>query len=148
MLPKNLPHLLLLSKKAKADLHRDLQNSQQLKLEGDFDNYFKLQIEQGQQVDALVVITPDVMQTLVQYDTAEDVEILSNQLFFILNHDKRDAKDVQQLVTSVVALAARIIQNINLASVPIPAAPVAPVPQPVAMPSVLSVSPTPPSPAA
>jgi hypothetical protein len=113
-LPKTLPHMLLLSKKAHAQLERDLANKQDIHLEGDFNDYFSLQIEQGQQVDALTVITPDVMQTLVQYDQAEDIEILGGALFFILNWDRRDLTHVEQLVQSVVKLSEQILQNINL----------------------------------
>jgi len=113
-LPEPLPHMLLLSKKAGADLQRDLANKQDLPLEGDFDDYFKLQIEQGQQIDALTLITPDVMQTLVQFNQAEDIEILGNDLYFILNRDRRDFHDLESLIQSALALSQQIIQNISL----------------------------------
>src|SRR6185437_9460619 len=67
----SLPHMLLLSKKAHADVREDLSNHEKLQLEGDFNNYFTLQIEKGEEVDALAIISPDVMQTLITYDDAE-----------------------------------------------------------------------------
>ena len=123
VLPKNLPHILLLSKKSKADVQRDLANSQDLQLEGNFGDYFKLQIESGQQIDVLTVLTPDVMQTLVSYNTAEDIEILGDDLYFIMNGDKRDYADVESLVRSVVELSQQIILNIGLANILPPAPP-------------------------
>ncbi|HEY5442736.1 MAG TPA: hypothetical protein VIJ68_04315 [Candidatus Saccharimonadales bacterium] len=119
-LPKVLPHLLLSSKKSRAYIQKDLLDSQTLELEGDFNDYFKLQIEKGQQVDALTVLTPDVMQVLVNYNKSEDIEILGWNLYFILNGDKRAAEDVQSLIQSVVELTEQIVQNINLASVSAP----------------------------
>ena len=111
-LPKALPHLLLMSKKARADVQRDLINGETLKLEGDFNDYFSLQIEKGQEIDILTIITPDIMQTLVDYNQAEDIEILGNNLYFITNKDKRDYTDMQALIRSVVELGQQIIQNI------------------------------------
>jgi hypothetical protein len=113
-LPKVLPHIQLLSKKAKADVKRDLANAQNLQLEGDFDKYFSLQIESGQQIDTLSVLTPEIMQTLISYNNTEDIEILNNQLYFISRGDNRDAQNVSLLIKSVVELSQQIIQNINL----------------------------------
>jgi hypothetical protein len=112
-LPFSLPHILLLSKKAKADLQRDLAEAQNLQLEGDFDDYFSLQIEKGQQIDVLTLITPDVMQTLVKNNQTEDIEILGQDLYFILNLDKRDYQGMQHLIESVVALSQQIMENIS-----------------------------------
>jgi hypothetical protein len=113
-LPKNLPHLVLLSKKAYADLQRDLANATTLELEGNFSDYFTLQVEQGQQIDALAVITPDVMQTLLTYNQKEDIEIIGADLFYILNADHRNSNDVRQLLSSVDALTIQIMQNLSI----------------------------------
>ena len=117
-LPVAFPHLLLLSKKDSADVHRDMQSCENLQLEGDFSDYFKLQIEKGQEVDALTIITPDVMQSLVSYSQAEDLEAFGNNLYFISKNDKRDYQDMQLLVRSVVELSQQIIQNHALATAP------------------------------
>jgi hypothetical protein len=71
-LPMSLPHMLLLNKKTRLDVERDLQDGESLQLEGDFNDYFSLQIEKGQEVDALSIVTPDVMQKLVDYNRSED----------------------------------------------------------------------------
>lgn len=121
-LPKTLPHMLLLSKKTSLDMQRpDIASRQDIQLEGDFNRYFQLQIEQGQQIDALTVITPDVMQALIQYNQAEDIEILGSYLFFVLDlgfgMDHPSLANVQYLVQSVVGLSTQILQNISFEQV-------------------------------
>jgi len=44
-------------------------------LEGDFNDYFKLRLRKGQEVDALAIIAPDIMQTLISYNKGEDIEL-------------------------------------------------------------------------
>jgi len=117
-LPTSLPHMLLLSQKGTAVLGRDLANRQDVQLEGNFNDYFKLQIEQGQQIDALTVITPDVMQTLVQSNQQEDIEVLGDELYFIMGlsfgQDNPDLSRVQYLVRSAVALSTQVFQSLSL----------------------------------
>jgi len=115
-LPQTLPHMLLLSKKAHIDAQRDLENAETLQLEGDFNDSFSLQIDKGQEVNALVFITPDVMQTLVDYNTNEDIEILGTNLYFIVNKDERNYRDMQVIVKSVTELGQRIVQNTKIAT--------------------------------
>jgi len=110
-LPTALPHMLLLSKKTKVDVERDLQNGEELHLEGDFNDYFSLQIEKGQEIDALSVITPDVMQKLVDYNQAEDIEILGTNLYFMLSHDKRDYRNMQLFIQSIMELSGQITHS-------------------------------------
>jgi hypothetical protein len=112
------PHILLLCKKHAPDIQRDLQNAENLQLEGDFNDYFSLQVEKGQEVDVLTVITPDVMQTLISYDLAEDIEALGDNLYFITASDKRGYHDMPVLVRSVVELGDRLAQNHAFAAPP------------------------------
>lgn len=109
--PSSLPHMLLLNKKTKIDIARDLENSENLQLEGDFNDYFSLQMEKGQEIDALTIITPDVMQKLVDYNQAEDIEILGTNLYFICSHDRRDYQHMQSFIESIVSLSEQIIHN-------------------------------------
>lgn len=122
-LPTALPHILLLSKKTHISLTRDLADKQEIHLEGDFNNYFSLQIEKGQQIDVLTVMTPDVMQALVQYDQTEDVEIIGGSLYFIMSYDRRDPDHLRKLITSVVASSQQLMENLQLEQVPAVATP-------------------------
>lgn len=58
-------------------------SNQRLSLEGDFDNYFSLYVPDGQARDALVVFTPDVMQTLVDGGRPYDIELFQNTVTII-----------------------------------------------------------------
>jgi hypothetical protein len=100
--------MLLLSKKTKIDVARDLEDGERLNLEGDFNDYFSLQIEKGQEIDALSVITPDVMQKLVDYNQAEDIEILATNLYFMCGHDRRDYQHMQSFLQSITELSVQI----------------------------------------
>ena len=125
-LPKPLAHILLKPKKsASADVEDQFADHQKLELEGDFNDYFTLEIARGQQIDALTVLTPDVMQCLVSYAEAENIEIDAANLYFILRSDRRDPEHTKQLLTSVYELSAQILENVRLTTV-LPLAPPAP----------------------
>lgn len=113
-LPKNLPHILLTSNKNPADFNRDLDNHEKLSLEGNFNKYFKLQIEKGKEVDVLSIITPDVMQVLIKYNQTENIEIFNNHLYFILKSDARNSESIRSLIESQSQLSNQIIEGINL----------------------------------
>jgi hypothetical protein len=126
-LPITLPHILLRAKRDRAVLQQDFANHEAMQLEGDFGDYFSLQIENGQEVNVLEILTPDVMQTLVSYSQHEDVEIGGNDLYFIIAGDDRGVEGVRQLVQSVVSLSVQIIEHIEqttASSVQPPAVPV------------------------
>jgi hypothetical protein len=57
--------------------------SQRLSLEGDFDKFFNLYVPSGKSVDALSILTPDVMQTLVTGGRPYDIEIQENLVFVV-----------------------------------------------------------------
>lgn len=137
-LPKAMPHMLLRAKKSLAHEQDDMTKTIRLKLEGDFNDYFTLNIEKGQEIDALTVITPDVMQALVSYGQAEDVEILGNNLYFMVSGDTRsNVPKIEQLVLSVAELSSQLKENARLstgsllASTPAPAPVAAPTSPPV-----------------
>lgn len=114
ILPRLMPHIILNSKKDKADIHTRFPDHESLKLEGDFNKYFNLLLQKGQEVNVLAIITPEIMQTLIADNNDEDIETAGQQLFFILRNDKRDTESVKRLISSVEALSAQIIRNINL----------------------------------
>jgi flagellar biosynthesis protein FliQ len=113
-LPDKASHIILNSKKDKADIHTKFPNYEPLKLEGNFNDYFNLLLPKGQEIDVLALITPDVMQTLINSNSDEDIEINDQWLYFILRSDKRDTDSVKRLIESVEALSAQITQNITL----------------------------------
>lgn len=121
-LPVQLPHILLVAKSGHPDLREVMVDQEKLTLEGDFDQYFTLSLEKGHEVDVLAILTPDVMQTLIQYNQKEDIEIIGANAYFISRNDKRDYTDTEQLIQSVVELTGKITQNLSQANVlkPVP----------------------------
>jgi len=113
VLPEALPHIVLRAKKGSAELGHDVADCATLQLEGGFQNYFSLQIEKGQEIDVLEILTPDIMQTLVRYSQQEDIEIAGSYLYCIVNHDHRTPDVVCQLVESVAALSRQIVEQIT-----------------------------------
>ncbi|WP_423922243.1 hypothetical protein ACPEEZ_02365 [Frigoribacterium sp. 2-23] len=84
-LPAPLPHLIFDATSndgVRSDLPAGVARGQQLSLEGDFDRSYRVYAPGGYQVEALYVLTPDVMAALI--DTAADfnVEIVGDALVF------------------------------------------------------------------
>jgi hypothetical protein len=94
-------------------------NHETLSLEGDFNDYFTLQIEKGQEVNVLEILTPDVMQTLVNLSQKEDVEIMVDGLYFIQSGDARTPEATRKLVQSVAGLSGQILEQIAQTTAPI-----------------------------
>lgn len=129
MLPTALPHMLLLAKgNMWGGLRQEFENHETLSLEGDFNDYFTLQIEKGQEVNVLEILTPDVMQSLVSLSQKEDIEIMADSLYFIQSGDARTPETTRKLVQSVAGLSGRVVEQI--AQTTAPQAAVAPQPGP------------------
>jgi hypothetical protein len=56
------------------------------------------------------------MQTLVDYSQDEDIEVLGDQLYFIVGGDKRDADQTRQLVQSIMELHDQLYENASLST--------------------------------
>jgi hypothetical protein len=81
-LPKRLPHIFL-------DAHQNdrgvtheyiYDTSNRLSLEGDFDRYFQAYVPAQHKVLALSILTPDVLQVLMQSVNKFDVEIINDKV--------------------------------------------------------------------
>lgn len=68
-LGKPFQHIMLDSKNSKAIKQRG-NASDSVNLEGDFSNYFSLYFSKNDHINALNVITSDVMQTLIDTNTS------------------------------------------------------------------------------
>lgn len=110
-LNKQFPHIILDSKKNFSQLRNIPGNYENLKLEGDFYKYFNLYEAKGEEVDVLSIITPDVMQVLIDAQQQQDIEIFSSYLYFVAVSDKRTPEAMRTLLTSVNALAPEILHR-------------------------------------
>ncbi|HIA92147.1 TPA: hypothetical protein EYO12_03475 [Candidatus Saccharibacteria bacterium] len=84
-LPKELPHILLDSKNnnglLSSSIPRFLDKDYEVSLEGDFDQHFSLYTAFPKPAEALTIISPDVMQTLIDETPEVDIEIVNKQLW-------------------------------------------------------------------
>lgn len=110
-LTKQFPHIILDSKKNGSGIRNIPSGYENLKLEGNFNNYFSLYEAKGEEVNVLSIITPDVMQVLIDSETRQDIEIAGNYIYFIAIDDQRTPTAMRSLLQSVDKLAAEIIQR-------------------------------------
>ncbi len=106
-LARQFPHIVLDSK-ATFSLRDKTDAKDTASLEGDFNQYFNLFYRKDDQINALSIITPDVMKTLIEYDKSQDIEISGSFLFFMVNSDLRTAAALPSLFKSVDALSDEI----------------------------------------
>ncbi len=99
-LPKILPYIALDSKKNSGGLRVFPHATHKVKLEGDFNDYFTLHFQNGASSDVLSIISPDVMQTLIDSSQQEDIEIIDDNIYFIGVKDRRDSSQLKALLQS------------------------------------------------
>ena len=112
-LPKSLPHIILNTTLYQGVIQKEQPNHEKLKLEGDFSKYFNLIVEKGNEVDVLAIITPEIMQALIEYGHSESIEIFQDKLYFI-SYSAGELEPIQALVNSVSGLSGQIIENVSL----------------------------------
>ncbi len=83
---RHLPNMVLDAKKNNlwkfTNLPDSFDPSQQLRLEGDFNEHFNLYVPKEYEQDALYVFTPDVMQALIENGKEYDIEVVDDKLYF------------------------------------------------------------------
>ncbi|HSX43877.1 MAG TPA: hypothetical protein VLE69_01080 [Candidatus Saccharimonadales bacterium] len=109
-----LPPFILDAKMKNSTHGHNPSNYKKLDLEGDFNKYFQLYVPKGDEIDALTILTPDVMQTLIANNQTEDVETAGNSSFVIANYDRRDAASLPSLLASFVVLTSQIVEQIHV----------------------------------
>ncbi|MDB5185417.1 MAG: hypothetical protein JWN38_1225 [Candidatus Saccharibacteria bacterium] len=78
---KKYPHLFLDGQQNGASYA--YAAAQRISLEGNFDKSFKLYAPEGLNIDALSILAPDVMQTLVDGGRPYDIEIVGDKMYII-----------------------------------------------------------------
>jgi hypothetical protein len=59
------------------------EQGQKLELEGDFNQYFEVVIPSGRQLEALEILTPDIMQIMLEHGKSCDFELYGNRVGII-----------------------------------------------------------------
>lgn len=73
----------------------------EIELEGDFSKYFKVFIERNDTIDALSILSPDVMQTILSTNKLQDIEINGKYIYFINDSESVNPKDIRIFINSV-----------------------------------------------
>ena len=85
--------------------------SQRLSLEGDFNDFFNLYVPDGESVDALSILTPDVMQTLVTGGRPYDIETQENYVFVVGKGSHYSYEKLPQLLKFMTSLSQEFDQK-------------------------------------
>lgn len=109
-LSAKLPYIALDSKNMQHFEWHVAKGMQTVSLEGDFDRYFDLKLKAGSHIDALSIVTPDVMRTLIDANQNQEIEIKDDALFIIAgsSQTKWPGKD---LFDSADAIADEIVHR-------------------------------------
>jgi hypothetical protein len=108
-----LPRILIISKKVTSEGISKEGLKENLKLEGDFNNYFSVHIAKGTGVNALTILTPDVMQQLTKEAPEYIIDISNKKLNVLSIGDNRNTKDLPILFKVSLDLLEQIKQNIH-----------------------------------
>jgi hypothetical protein len=107
-LPADFPHILLDSKSNLGGARRIRADAEQVSLEGNFDDSFTLYVEPKHRTDALSVISPDVMQTILQATKSYDIEIVGHSVYIFAEGDKRNKTYVRDLFIGAERILAEL----------------------------------------
>jgi hypothetical protein len=85
-LPKRLPHIYLASRRAtgttfKTNTYKHFDDNQRIMLEGEFNKHFILYSHKRNRTEALSILAPNVMATMLDTNRNFNVEIIGDQLF-------------------------------------------------------------------
>jgi hypothetical protein len=129
-LPASFTNILLLQRSFLSKLKNFGEHSglQQIRLEGDFNKTFDTYIAPNSQVEALSLLTPDVMQQMMNIAPNPSLQVNGPSLFVSLESKYLTPDVIQPLLQNVAALLAKIESK---ASVQLAAA--APAPPPPAV---------------
>jgi len=90
-------HILLDSKNNSGGASRMRQGAERISLEGNFDDFFSLYVDPTHHIDALSIITPDIMQTIMSATKSYDIEIIGSKVYLFAEGDRRNKDSVQDL---------------------------------------------------
>lgn len=69
-------------------------NENYLQLEGDFNQYFMVDVTKGYEIETLQILSPDVMEKLIDNDPGFSMEIVNNHLFIYANKTIQTTTDL------------------------------------------------------
>lgn len=102
-LPKELPHIYIntMNDSKFIDSRYSIDASQKIELEGDFPDTFDVYVPKGYSTQALSILSPDVMQSIMEYSQYFDIEIYGSHLRVICHRNVLSSDDVQAQLIEV-----------------------------------------------
>jgi hypothetical protein len=107
-LKKDLPYMILDSKNNDRIINRINQGLNKYSLESVFDDYFQLYFEKGKHVDVLSIVSPDVMQVLIDLNSKFDIIIKDKKLFIAIPGSAIIGNRMEKLFIGLDSLLAEI----------------------------------------
>lgn len=112
--PYNLPNFLLTAKESVfAELSSRnpvLPQSTKLKLEGDFNKYFDVSVQQNFEMEAYEILTPDIMDSFIQKSRGLNFE-LSNHKLYIFQHGLITTKDKMSAMYNTSTIISQMLSS-------------------------------------
>jgi hypothetical protein len=113
-LPRRVPHLILNSKHNNFGAPTLGYDVEKVKVEGDFNKFFKIITPPEYERDALQILTPDVLQVLKEFGAWFDFEMLDDKLFvFAMPGTLDDGKAMQGLLTAIAKIVPEITHQVQ-----------------------------------
>jgi hypothetical protein len=97
------------------------KNEEFLKLEGNFNKYFTLYAPKGYEIETLQILTPDIMQDLIEYSKNFSLEIYGSNLYIYSRKVITNGKNLCALYDLAKFLAAKVapeIEKIRIEAIP------------------------------
>lgn len=110
-LPRTVPHMVidsLVENSSQSVLPITFDSSQQVRVEGDFNQYFALYAPDTYAVSMLSIIGPDVMWALMQHAAACDIEIIDNNVYFYWPLTAQTKDDYDRMFATIDAVMKEI----------------------------------------
>jgi hypothetical protein len=110
-LPRAVPHMVidsLVENSTDSVLPIQFDSSQQVRVEGDFNQYFALYAPDTYAVSMLSIIGPDVMWALMQHAAACDIEIIDNYVYFYWPLTAQTANDYERMFATINAVMSEV----------------------------------------
>jgi hypothetical protein len=113
-LPREVPRMFLAgTRRSKHQLSKNLI-AHEIALEGDFAKYFRLYAPAGRHVDALQILTPDVMLRLLDYGRKFDYEFSGKFLYVYAPYRiANNGESVKQFLTTVEVVAGQVREQVD-----------------------------------
>ena len=108
LLEKQNPSMILLSKMFNAQkqyLRKRFNLYRTTVLEGNFSNYYELFTKESELGDALTILTPDIMEQLIQASGIYDIEVNGDRLLVFLNipESTHKLRDMYQFTKTILS---------------------------------------------